>query len=82
MEKIELNDFYNAGFGWICRHCERELAEKANASDSKQSRLMREGEAESKQPALSSVALAKWAYNAHTTLICPRCGITELADKF
>jgi transposase-like protein len=82
MEKIELNDFYNAGFGWICRHCERELTEQTNASDSKQSRLMSEGEAESNQPALSSVALAKWADKAQTTLVCPRCGITELADKF
>ncbi|MGC2238344.1 MAG: hypothetical protein WA584_19475 [Pyrinomonadaceae bacterium] len=82
MEKIELNDFYNAGFGWICRHCERELAEQTNVSDSKQSRLMREGEAESKQPVLSNIALAKWADKAQTTLVCPRCGITELADRF
>lgn len=82
MEKIELNDFYNAGFGWICRHCERELKEQTNASDSKQSRLMREGEAESKQPVFSNVALAKWADKAQTTLVCPRCGITELVDKF
>ena len=82
MKKIELNDFYNAGFGWICRHCERDLAKQTNANDSRQSRLMREGEAESKQPALSSVALAKWADKAQTTLVCPRCGITELADKF
>jgi len=82
MEKIELNDFYNEGFGWICRQCERELIKQMNVSDSKQSRLMREGEAESKQPALSNVALAKWADKAQRTLICPRCGITELADKF
>lgn len=80
MEKIELNDFYNAGFGWICRHCERDLEKPV--SDAKQSRLMREGEAESKQPELSNVALAKWADRAQTTLVCPRCGITELADKF
>ncbi len=42
---------------------------------------MREGEAESKQPELSTSALAKWADPAHRTLICPTCGITELADK-
>ena len=82
MEKIELNDFYNEGFGWICKHCERELAKQTNASDSKQSRLMREGEAESKQPKMSNEALAKWADLAHRTLMCPRCGITELADKY
>jgi hypothetical protein len=81
MEKIELEDFYNDGFGWICRHCEREL--KATEIDSNaRSRLMREGEAESKNPRLSNQALAKWADKAQCTLICPRCGITELADKF
>ena len=82
MEKLELNDFYNAGFGWICKHCERELAPQNDSSNKKTSRLMREGEAESKQPSFSNLALAKWADEAHRTLTCPRCGITELVDKF
>lgn len=85
MTRIELDDFYNDGFGWICKHCERELKEQesSNSSSSTQtSRLMREGEAESKNPRLSSAALAKWADKAQRTLMCPRCGITELADKF
>ncbi len=76
---IELNDFYNAGFGWICRHCERDLAETARQDD-RPSRFMIEGEAESKQPEMSNQALAKWADPARRTLVCPRCGITELAD--
>ncbi len=79
---IELNDFYNDGFGWVCKHCERELKKSDNVSKQKHSRLMREGEAESKQPKLSSFALAKWADIAQRILVCPRCGITELADKF
>lgn len=79
---MELNDFYNDGFGWICKHCERELNNQNKDSVQKHSRLLREGEAESKQPELSNLALAKWADKAHRTLICPRCGITELADKF
>ena len=79
---MELNDFYNDGFGWICKHCERELKSQNKVSDQKHSRLMREGEAESKQLELSNLALAKWADKAHHTLICLRCGITELADKF
>ena len=82
MEKIELNDFYNEGFGWICKHCECELKRQAKPSDVKTSRLMSEGEAESKQPALSVLALAKWADTAHQTLMCPRCGIVERLDKF
>ncbi len=76
-----MNDFYNEGFGWICRHCERELEQLETTKSQNNSRLMREGEAESKQPKMSNKALAKWADLAHRTLICPRCGITELADK-
>ncbi len=82
MVKIELSDFYNEGFGWICKHCERELADSAEFSDKKHSRLMSEGEAESKFPQFSNPAMAKWADKAQTTLICPRCGITEPADRF
>ena len=79
MPMQELNDFYNEGFGWVCRHCERELENQQ--SDAKHSRLMREGEAESKQPELSNHALAKWTDATQRILFCPRCGITELADK-
>lgn len=81
MGRVELDDFYNDGFGWICRHCERELREQETSS-SKHSRLMREGESESKQPRLSNLAMAKWADKEQKTLLCPRCGITELVDKF
>ena len=81
MQKIELDDFYNEGFGWICKQCERELKEQSKTHAPQHSRLMREGEAESKQPKLSNVALAKWIDEAQRTLMCPRCGITELADK-
>jgi hypothetical protein len=76
---IELNDFYNDGFGWICRHC-KPKHENAIASDGL-SRLMIEGEGESKSPFLSTVGLAKWADPAHRNLTCPSCGITELADR-
>jgi len=77
---IELNDFYNEGFGWICRHCAREL-ETVSPPETKHSRLLREGEAEGKSPQLSTPALAKWADPAQRILECPRCGVTELADK-
>ena len=81
MATIELDAFYNDGFGWICKHCERELETARATSEAHQSRLMREGEAEGKQPKFSSLALAKWTDAAHRVLICPRCGITELVDK-
>ena len=82
MKKIELNDFYNNGFGWICKRCESELKQAEINSHEKPSRLLREGEAESKQPIFSNQAMAKWTDETRETLICPHCGITELADKF
>ena len=76
---IELHDFYNDGFGWICRQCERELKPEANDAGNL-SRMFREGEAESKQPVMSNLALAKWTDKTQRTLLCPRCGLTELVD--
>jgi len=76
---IQLSDFYNQGFGWICKQCEHEL--KPQKEPEKHSRLLREGEAESKNPRLSNSALAKWTDKSRTTLSCPRCGITELVES-
>ena len=75
---IELNDFYNDGFGWICRHCKPKHDDLSKSHGP--SRLMSEGEGEGKSPLLSTVGLAKWADPAHRILTCPACGITELAD--
>jgi len=80
MPKIEFRDFYNDGFGWICRRCESELKSLESPTQTEShARFMREGEAESKNPQLSNSALAKWTNKTQTALICPRCGITELA---
>jgi hypothetical protein len=82
METLELKNFYNDGFGWICKLCERDFKETKEVSDKKLSRLMSEGEAESKQPKFSNPALAKWTDKTNRTLMCPRCGITESVEKF
>lgn len=74
---IELNDFYNDGSGWVCRHCDRELS-ASNAQAGSRPRLLTEGEADVSH--LAGRALAKWADAARRTLLCPRCGITEFAD--
>lgn len=76
----QLNDFFNDGFGWKCRHCFRELSQGTDEGSS-HSRLLFEGEAEGKSPRLSNKALAKWADPAQRYLICPNCGIRELADR-
>ncbi len=75
----ELEHFFNDGFGWLCRACARRI--EAPGETEKHSRLWREGEAETKSPRLANFALAKWADEARTTLICPRCGVTEKVDK-
>ena len=72
----KLKEFYNDGFGWKCLKCASEL-KKQNNQREERSRLMSEGEAESKSPELSNLALAKWADAEQKTLICPRCGIIE-----
>ena len=76
---IELNEFYNDGFGWICRHCERELNDVSTPAE--EPRIMHEGEAEAKSPDLSTKALAVWADRLRETLRCPRCGVTEAISK-
>ncbi|HEX3101079.1 MAG TPA: hypothetical protein VHQ01_04780 [Pyrinomonadaceae bacterium] len=76
---MQLNNFYNDGFGWICRHCESQLA-VPDETPSRLSRAFREGEAESKTPTLANQAIAKWTDNTRQFLICPRCGITEAPD--
>ena len=78
MEKLELKNFYNDGFGWICKDCERDFKKQENISNQKLSRLMSEGEAESKKPEFSNKALAKWADDTKSKLVCPRCGSTEV----
>ncbi len=80
--RIEINDFYNDGFGWICKPCESELKAEQSFAEKGISRLMSEGETESKQPRFSNLALAKWADPTNRTLMCPRCGIVEAVDKF
>ena len=80
--RIELDNFYNDGFGWICKNCERELKSEQSAAEKTKSRLMSEGEAESKHPEFSNLALAKWTDAANRNLMCPRCGSIEAVDKF
>lgn len=77
--ELELDHFYNHGFGWVCRRCEGGSGEAG--PDRKHARFYLEGEAESKSPSLTNSAIAKWADPAQTILICPRCGLTEQVDK-
>lgn len=73
MQSRDLENFYNKGFGWICKNCEPKFEDKKNV----RSRLMTEGEAESKNPVFSNKAMARWADSEQKILICPNCEITE-----
>ncbi len=73
MKSHKLENFYNKGFGWVCKNCES----KTKTDKNEKSRLMTEGEAESKQPIFSNKALAKWSDSDQKTLTCPNCKITE-----
>ena len=74
----ELEAFYNNGFGWICKRCERDLPKQSEGEAFP--RVWREGEAESKQIKLEA-PLAKWLDEARNQLFCPRCGTTEIVNK-
>jgi hypothetical protein len=75
---IEIDSFYNDGFGWACRQCSMEISAPPAATHS---RMFTEGEAESKGPKLTNFALAKWTDKTQEYLVCPRCGVTEKVDK-
>jgi hypothetical protein len=58
--------FFNVGYGWLCKHCSAEDAERKHHDHLKH--------VESKP---CQLALAKWIDEEHHGLSCPRCGIEE-----
>ena len=58
--------FFNLGYGWLCKHCTAETAERKQQDRDKHV-------PHHEQP----LALAKWTDECRSGLICPRCGIEE-----
>jgi hypothetical protein len=77
---MEIDHFINPGYGWMCKHCMAE-DEARQAPGGSRARFLTEGEAETKEPALSTPALARWRDAARQTLYCPRCGVEEMVSK-
>jgi hypothetical protein len=77
---VEIENFINHGFGWICKHCSRKDNGRAGDTTGR-ARFFSEGEAETKNPALSSTGLARWRDAGRQVLYCPECGVEERVNK-
>ena len=71
----ELQHFFHAGDVWICKRCDEKMREIKTSL--RLPRYYREGEAESKETALSA-PIAIWADDSHRELHCSHCGISEI----
>jgi hypothetical protein len=76
----ETNHFFNLGYGWLCKHCSAEDAERREDRVSIW-RFFQKSEAEKKTPRLPSLVLARWTDATRKTLACPRCSIEEPINK-
>jgi hypothetical protein len=63
----QTNHFFNLGYGWLCKHCSAEDAERKHHNDRTHAGSFAAG----KTP-----ALAHWNSNRQS-LTCLRCGIEE-----
>jgi rubredoxin len=73
-----MEHFVNHGYGWTCRHCQVKETPRAPESGAR-GRFFSEGEAEEREPKLSTNARARWRDDSRQTLVCPQCGIEEEA---
>jgi hypothetical protein len=63
--------FFNLGYGWLCKHCSAEDAERKHNHHHNQG---------AQKP--QSLALAKWVEDERRRgLMCPRCGIEERVNQ-
>jgi hypothetical protein len=73
-----MEHFVNHGYGWTCRHCQREETTAARVPVSgARARFFSEGEAEEREPRLSTPALARWRDESRQELVCSNCGVME-----
>ena len=63
------------GYGWLCKHCSAEDAERKQQDRINRGQLIKTG-TEGRDDKLT-LALAKWSNEDRRGLNCPRCGIAE-----
>lgn len=76
----ETNHFFNPGYGWLCKHCSAEDADRHDEHRSFWS-FFHKTEAEKKPVKLPSLVLARWTDASRQSLACPRCSIEERINR-
>jgi len=71
----QTNHFFNMGYGWLCKHCSAEDAERKQQDRINRGQLIKTG-TEGKGDK-QTLAFAKWNNEDRRGLSCPRCGIEE-----
>jgi len=71
----ETNHFFNLGYGWLCKHCTAEEAERRQRVQSRHTHGPKDHRGERHG---TNLALAKWIDEERHGLTCPRCGVKEL----
>jgi len=74
----QTNHFFNLGYGWLCKHCSAEEAERRQRAQASQPHGHN---AHRGAHQLTNLALAKWIDEERHGLTCPRCGIEELISR-
>ena len=84
--------FIRERFGWVCKGC-RDAARAGGAYEGEdevtrafreggRARFFHEGEAEEREPRLSTPSLARWRdAGGRRTLFCPQCGAEEEVEN-
>ena len=69
--------FFNLGYGWLCKHCSAEEAERRQHHQTHTTSKQSQNNAHTGERPMTNLALAKWIDEEHHGLTCPRCGIKE-----
>jgi hypothetical protein len=67
----QTNHFFNLGYGWLCKHCSAEDAERKQTHNTPRASSQSVGKVNTVLP------LASWTDSSRQALTCQRCGIEE-----
>jgi len=77
---IQTNHFFNLGYGWLCKHCSAENAERHD-DEVGPGRTWHESHDGKTEGQRAGLALARWTDATRQSLTCPRCSIEEMVNK-